>query len=229
MVLLDIDITGTTGQFWEEQALTGASLQNCREEMLIKPVSIGVGSSERWEWYSTHSWDNEEGKFGGECWSSECEAFWGRDAGTPKCNSQWGCFWNKSQCCNAGSMQVLLPFHLGRVLLTHKVTRTVLLPMKQVEREDSDLIACSLKNYIPICTSIHGVCLVWSWKMGVTYLCLHYLQKIGKIVSRLSMHPNCTPGKHFKEERGREVMSLCQKRVLFEVYVFKWLHSKLLC
>jgi hypothetical protein len=43
---------------------------------------------------------------------------------------------------------------------SQKVTRTVLLPMKQVEREDSNLIACSLKNYIPICTSIHGVCLV---------------------------------------------------------------------
>lgn len=46
-------------------------------------------------------------------------------------------------------------------------------------------------------------------------------EKIGRIISMLSMRPNCTPGKHFKEERGREVTSLCQKRVLFKAYVFQ--------
>jgi hypothetical protein len=90
--------------------------------------------------------------------------------------------------------------------------------MKQVEREDSNLIGCSLKNYIPTCTSIHGVCLVWSWKMGVTYLCLHYLQKIGRIISMLSMHPNCTPGKHFKEE-GEEKSWACAKKEYYSKFM----------
>ncbi len=86
----------TRGEFREEQALTGASQQNCREEeMFIKSVGIGMGSSQRWEWHSPHPRDNEEGKFGGKCWSCECEAFWGRDAWTRKCNSSWGCFWTK--------------------------------------------------------------------------------------------------------------------------------------
>ncbi len=153
---LSVGTIATTGEFWEEQDLTGASQQNCREEeMLIKSVGIGMGSSQRWEWYSPHPRDNKEGKFGGKCWSCECEAFWGRDAGTRECNSSWGCFWRKIPSCIHGLLLVLCthpsPFILEGCCCSHLIQllqHWSLLPRKKVEREYSDLIVFSLRKYI---------------------------------------------------------------------------------